>query len=387
MSYKPRLDRPPSRTPVSNCSAAVRSGTAPAPMRVLMVGEFGSHAAFPYFGRAMRERGWDVDELDTLRHFSSMGIRILDQMAWAMAPGSFAAPMRNEIVRRAGLAGADIVLFAKGFSVNASLLEQLRHTGSRTVCWYPDRDFDHNQIDAGCLAHYDLVVTTKHYHLDYLRSLRGSRPTLLLNHGYCDDLHVGQRPPPPSEERPFDVIFVGNHSHHKEAELRAIAALCPEVKFAVLGGSAWAAATTGALANAVVGGPVIGSDMTRAVQNARIALAIHHGTAGNGRGWADDVSTRSFEIAASGTFMLHVDNAEVRSLFAVGTEIDSFSNAPEAAQKIRHWLARPDAREAMAERAFARAVPAYGYHAIGHKLSEMLECLVDTSAQLSRLSA
>lgn len=384
MSYKPRLVRHPNRTPVSNCSAAVRSETAPAPLRILMVGEFGSHAAFPYFGRAMRERGWDVGELDTLRYFSSMGSRIVDRLSWAVAPESFAVPMRNETARRAGFSGADIVLFAKGFGVDTSLLEHLQMMGSRTVCWYPDRDFDHDQIDAGCLASYDLVVTTKRYQLDHLRSLRGSRPTLFLSHGYCDDVHVGLRPPPAPEDRPFDVIFVGNHSAHKEAELRAIATLCPEVKFAVLGGSAWAAAAKGALANAVVGGPVIGSDMTRAVQNARIALAIHHGTAANGSGWADAVSTRSFEIAASGTFMLHVDNDEVRSLFDVGTEIDSFSDATEAAQKIRHWLAHPDIREAMAERAFARAVPAYGYHAIGHTLSEMLECLVDAPANLSR---
>jgi hypothetical protein len=367
---------------VSSSSAAIQAETAPAPLRVLLVGEFGSHAAFPYFGRAMRERGWDVGELDTLRYFGSIGNRVIDRLAWAIAPQSFAVPMRGETLRRAGLSGADIVVFAKGFGVNASLLEHLRSTGCRTVCWYPDRDFDHDQIDADSLVSYDLVVTTKRYQIDYLKSVRGSRPTLVLDHGYCDDLHIGVRPPPPAEDRPFDVIFVGNHSAHKEAELRAIASLCPEVSFAVLGGAAWATARKGSLANAVIGGPVIGSDMTRAVQNARIALAIHHGEAANGTGWADFVSTRTFEIAASGTFMLHVDNAEVRSLFDVGAEIDTFSDAPEAARKIRRWLAEPGAREVMADRAFARAVPAYGYTKIGYRLSDMMERLVDAPASL-----
>jgi spore maturation protein CgeB len=170
---------------------------------------------------------------------------------------------------------------------------------------------------------------------------------------------------------------VGNHSPHKETELRSIANSCPDLKFAIIGGLGWAAAGTGALANAVIGGPLIGATMARAVQNACIALAIHHGEAVNGGGWADAVSTRTFEIAASGTFMLHVDNPEVRSLFEVGTEIDTFADPAEAAKKITHWLKDAELREQMAERAFARAVPAYGYHAIGKRLSDMLECLVD----------
>jgi spore maturation protein CgeB len=377
MSYKPRIERPASRTPVSSSSAAIRAETAPAPLRVLLVGEFGSHAAFPYFGRAMRERGWDVGEIDTLRYFGSIGNRVIDRLAWAIAPQSFAVPMRVEILRRAGLSGADVVLFAKGFGVNTSLLDQLHSMGCRTVCWYPDRDFDHDQIDAACLAGYGLVITTKRYQLDYLTSLRGVRPTLFLDHGYCDDVHIGVRPPFPAESRPFDVMFVGNHSAHKEANLRAIASHCPGVKFAVIGGPVWLSAKHGALSDSTVGGPINGSGMIRAIQNARIALAIHHGEAANGSGWADAVSTRTFEIAASGTFMLHVDNPEVRSLFEVGTEIDTFADPAEAAKKITHWLTNAELREQMAERAFVRAVPAYGYQAIGKRLADMLERLID----------
>lgn len=377
MSYKPRIARPEHRSAMAASSAAILAETAPAPLRILLVGEFGSHAAFPYFGRAMRERGWDVSELDTVRYLGSIGNKLIDRFAWRLAPDSFLTPLREDIVRRASFAGADIVVFAKGFGVDRHLIERLRTIGCRTVCWYPDRDFDHDHIDATSLGSYDLVVTTKRYQLDHLASIRGPRPTRLLDHGYCDDVHVGMRPAPPAEARPFDVLFVGNHSAHKEAELRAIAALCPGISFAIVGGVAWAAARTGALADAVIGGPLIGSALTRVVQNARIALAIHHGAAANGSGWADAVSTRTFEIAASGTFMLHVDNPEVRTLFDVGAEIDAFADAQDAARKIAHWLANPVEREAMADRAFARAVPTYGYHAIGHSLADLLEQLAD----------
>jgi spore maturation protein CgeB len=206
---------------------------------------------------------------------------------------------------------------------------------------------------------------------------------LFLDHGYCDDVHVGARPPLPPEKRPFDVIFIGNHSPYKEAQLRAIATSCPDVTFAVVGGPAWAKTQTSALANTVIGGPLAGTAMTRAVQNARIALAIHHGEATDGSGWADAVSTRTYEIAASGTFMLHVDNPEVRSLFEVGREIDTFVDPTEAARKITQWLVDVEIREQIAQRAFARAVPAYGYYAIGGTLSGMIEQLVDAPMDMT----
>ena len=59
--------------------------------------------------------------------------------------------------------------------------------------------------------------------------------------------------------------------------------------------------------------------------------------------------------------MLHIDNEEVRELFTPGVEIDVFSTAEELSEKVRFYLGRPDLREKMIERAYARAVPHYGY--------------------------
>ena len=59
--------------------------------------------------------------------------------------------------------------------------------------------------------------------------------------------------------------------------------------------------------------------------------------------------------------MLHIDNDEVREYFKPGKEIDVFSTPEELADKIQFYLARPELREKMIDRAYARCVPSYGY--------------------------
>ena len=69
--------------------------------------------------------------------------------------------------------------------------------------------------------------------------------------------------------------------------------------------------------------------------------------------------------------MLHIDNAEVRSLFTPGEEIDVFATPDDLCEKIRYYLARPDERRAMIERAYARCVPAYSYDARAKAITDM----------------
>ena len=70
--------------------------------------------------------------------------------------------------------------------------------------------------------------------------------------------------------------------------------------------------------------------------------------------------------------MLHIDNDEVRTLFEVGREIDTFATLENLAEKIDFYLAHPDRRATMIEAAFARAVPAYSYDARAMRMTELM---------------
>jgi spore maturation protein CgeB len=76
--------------------------------------------------------------------------------------------------------------------------------------------------------------------------------------------------------------------------------------------------------------------------------------------------------------MLHIDNAEVRSMFEPGREIDVFANVDEMIDKIAYYLARPVLRREMIDRAYARCVPAYGYDARAELISRKILSLLET---------
>jgi spore maturation protein CgeB len=144
----------------------------------------------------------------------------------------------------------------------------------------------------------------------------------------------------------------------------------PDLKIAIAG-ARWQSTRAEFSANTTIAGPLTGDGMSRALAHSKIGIAIHHGPGGR-HGWQDDVSTRTFEFPACGTFMLHIDNPHVRTLFDVPADIDVFADGEELAEKVRYYLDHPDQREAAAERAFHRVVPSRSYFEIGLEIGEAI---------------
>ncbi|MEY4269902.1 MAG: hypothetical protein RLZZ58_1118 [Pseudomonadota bacterium] len=352
--------------PIVNAFAArPRSGTA------VLVGEFFTAAPFPHFAAAMRGEGWDVHEVELGRHIGAPGNKWVHRIADSLLPHAKARGLAAAIIAAVANNGADIVLFAKGIGATPDLIAQLATRGCRSVCWYPDFHFDYPNVDPDCFGRFDLFITTKEFQLDHLRVLRGDRPTVLIEHGWSPGVHWRPDPPLPPAARPFDAIFIGNHSTYKEEWMRGLVKRLPQLDIAI-SGHWWPSSISGFSPGTVIAGPLVGDAMSRAISHARIAIAVHHGPGGK-QGWQDDVSARTFEIPAIGTFMLHIDSAHVRTLFDVPGEIDVFADADSLAAKIRHYLAHPVEREAAAARAYARAVPAYSYTEAGRAISAAIQ--------------
>lgn len=359
----------------SRFRARPRAGTA------VLVGEFLTANPFTHFAAAMRTQGWDVAEVDVRSHLGNAGNRWVNAIADRLLPTARMKSLAAEIEATAANAGADVVLFAKGLGATPRLLDRLDDWGCRSVCWYPDRDFEHPCVDERSLPQFDLFITTKLYHLDHLRSIRGDRPTILIEHGWAPGVHWRIEPPVHSEERPFDVIFVGNHSAYKEEWIADLAHRLPNLKIAIAG-RRWRPDPAWITPNTVIAGPLTGDAMSRAIGHARIGLAIHHGPGGR-QGWQDDVSTRTFEIPACGTFMLHIDNSHVRSLFNVPEEIDVFRTGEELATKIALYLNDTERREAAAALAYKRVVPSRSYFQIGLEIGNAIRAELDLGRPLT----
>ncbi|WP_187970279.1 CgeB family protein [Aquibium microcysteis] len=262
----------------------------------------------------------------------------------------------------------DVFLTIKGAGVDIATLRKLRKIRVPTVMFYPDVSFDHPQVSINSFNEYDLFVTTKSFQIDYLSDLLGADRVAYVPHGYVDGTHA-----PLFESadvrQSFDVFYAGNHSAEKQVWLERLAKGVPDASIGIVG-NRWDQTAGGPLRKATFLGEQLAVAYAQSIQKACINVAVHFGAAPNG--WADLVSTRTFEIPACKGFMLHIDNPEVREFFDVGTEIDTFATAEELCDKVRFYLDRPELRAAMIERAYARCVPAYGCAARARRIDELL---------------
>ena len=84
------------------------------------------------------------------------------------------------------------------------------------------------------------------------------------------------------------------------------------------------------------------------------------------------ISSRVFEVLCCGGFALTEYRKDLELFFDIGREIDVFSTPEEAKEKIDHYLAHPDEREAMARLGRDKVVSEL---TISHAAGRMLEVL------------
>lgn len=345
--------------------------------RMLMVGEFGSAHPCHYFARSLREAGWHVIELDFAKFFPRTGRSILSRVAGRLLGGEFVRILTQAIEDCAKVNGVECVFFTKAIGATVGLVESLKRNNVSTVCWYPDVVFDHTIVDSRVIEHFDIFITTKDFHMPYLIENRPSKINVLIEHGYCNDVHWRSDPIVPWQQRKFDIAFIGNHSSFKEEWMVGLVGRRPALSFMIVG-ERWQSVRWPADARAVtVCSAMAGDAMSRIMNDSRAAVSVHHGPVGHAHGWQDSVSARTFEIPACGTAMLHIRGSYLRELYDEGNETLCFDDLDGLVTNVDQLLADPEKAMAMAARAYDRTVPEYGYLARGREIARVLEVHID----------
>lgn len=328
---------------------------------MVFAGEFAEDASGRGLSDGFRDLGWLVQEVDQrdfgVRPGGGLSLRVLARLTRSTSAEAY----RERLLAACRTLRPDVFLVIKGIGITAELLRQVRELGARIVMYYPDVAFDHHGVSVESFAGYDLFVTTKTFQLAHLEASLGAGRVAHVPHGYVAGVHRPVFARLDEADHQVDVLHAGNHSAYKQGWIEAAVSALPDVTFRIVGNRWRENAGPDAAARCDLPGARIGIVYAEAIQAARINVAIHMGTTSTD--WRDLVSTRTFEIPACRGFMLHIDNDEVREYFTPGVEIDVFSTPQELADKIRFYLARPELRAQMVERAYARAVPAYSYHA------------------------
>jgi hypothetical protein len=328
---------------------------------MLFAGDFTVWATSAGLAEGFRLLGWDVTEVSVLDPL------IASHRTELRAAGRLLAPLmrrshNEDILAEAERTRPDVMVTVKGNFITAATLKELRRRGIFTVNFYPDRDFDHDGMPGDAIDQFDLVITTKSYQLPYLTDRLGKDRVAMVHHGYVPEVHRRRTPKGAAPQYLWDVCFIGNASPDKLAWLEPVASALGDRSMVVIGNHWEKLAAGSAVAPFVLGRPLVGDQFARAIEHSRISIAVHHGIGGT-QGWADAVSTRSFEIPACGGFMLHIDNAEIRTLYEPGREIDVFADPAQLLSQIDRYLGDEPRRQAIADAGHARTVPAYSLHA------------------------
>lgn len=339
----------------------------------LMVGEFRHGAAARALATGFRALDWNVAEVDVYDYFIMSRLapmRVINRVLEPWAKAVYNA----DIVPSAAQNRVELAIFTKGSYVTPRTLSALRQRGIPSINYFTDFHFGHDGIEASMFEHYDLAITTKTFQLEFLSARLGEERVAFVHQGYAPGAHR-RRAMSGAPRYRWDIAYTGNASAYKLGWLVEVARRFPDKSMIVVG-NGWKDIARGTpLEPFILGHALSGDFYARVIGQSRVNLAVHFGQDPL-TGWADHVSTRTFEIPACGGFMLHIDNAEVRTLFDVPSEIDVFANEGELCDKIDHYLRHEAEREAMLERAYARAVPAYSMTARASEIGALVEARV-----------
>ncbi|MFT3755245.1 MAG: glycosyltransferase [Pseudoxanthomonas sp.] len=337
---------------------------------MVIVGEFWAGATGYGLAEGFRRLGWAVQEVDRGRYGVGAGRSLPLRVLARLFTKSFACAYRQKILDECRALHADVLLVVKGVDLSASLLDEVKAGGTRTAMYYPDYMFNYHGVYEDSFRGYDLFATTKTFQVPWLRQRLPGGWIEHVAHGYVDGVHAPAFASQGHVAYAHDVLYAGNHSAYKQRWLEDLLRLGPGLDLAVIGNRWREQRPQLAIPSAHIIGERIGVGYAQAIQAARINIALHLGPTNSE--WQDLVSTRTFEIPACKGFMLHIDNDEVREYFQPGREIDVFSSPEELHDKIAFYLVRPELREKMIERAYARCVPAYGYASKSVRLQQLM---------------
>lgn len=253
----------------------------------------------------------------------------------------------------------DLFFVFKGDSISVDTVAAARARGAVAINYYPDTGFDGYAAQA--ISAYDWVFTTKPAHIDFLRQRFEYTKATFVPHAFDPEVHHPQSLNAGDQSRyGCDVVFIGNISKKKAAVLGHLMQALQDKRFKIWGSEGWRN-TSGLLHKAYQGTPVWGAEYAKAINGARINLGLLY--EGSSEAPAGDVITaRTFEVPASGGFMLHERTDEAMRYFEEGRECAYFNDQDDLVDKIRYYLSHDYERRAIAEAGRRRALTSgYSY--------------------------
>lgn len=307
--------------------------------------------------RTLKRMGYEVTPFDVLPYME-VGTRLARSLAHRTNTGLRLRSLNHALAMlSAEYRLYEIVWVDKGMWIYRETLIALKDRAKPVtlVHYTPDAQLIHHRSRhfIASIPYYDILVTTKPYELNGYRAY-GAKDVLLVLQGY-DHRFVPCMPALHDRaELASDVCFVGHCERHYAGRLKSASGVAGHLK---IWGPQWPRyATFHAWARPHVEGDGIwGNRYPLALACSKIALGLLS------KRIPETTTTRTFEVPATGVFMLAERTEEHLELFSEGVEAEFFRDDYELRDKINFYLNHDSARKKIAAAGHARCIRS-NYH-------------------------
>jgi spore maturation protein CgeB len=224
----------------------------------------------------------------------------------------------------------DLIWVDKAVFVTPKTTALLRSKAAKLVHFTPDPAFTFHKSKHffKSLVHYDYLITTKSYELEYYYKYLNMNKVLYVTQGFDKKLHQ-------SSEHPFSIkegfVFIGHYEKERESVLEKL--LQNDIQ-TTLAGIKWDGFAKKHQNNPnliYLGNGVYGENYVKILQKAKIAWgAISK--------WVPELhTTRTLEIPACGTALLTERNSETATFFK-DDEAIFYNDLNSLVQQVKYYM-------------------------------------------------
>jgi spore maturation protein CgeB len=266
----------------------------------------------------------------------------------------------------------DIVLCMAQAPLSARALEELRKRGIVTVLWFVE-DYLRFTYWKELAKHYDYVFTIQKG--DCIEALKaaGAREVHYLPPAADPLVHlpVGLS----AEEKArwgSPISFVGAGYHNRVHLFAALAEMPLKIW-----GTEWPECRPFDKLVQEKGRRLTPNEYIKIFNATEININLHSSTERDGVDpYGDFINPRTFELAAAGAFQLVDERSLLSELFTPGEDIITFNSLDDLKEKIAYYMAHPEERAIVAQKARQRVLKEHTYE---HRLTKMLEIIYQGS--------
>jgi spore maturation protein CgeB len=322
-------------------------------MRILLAGSLFKGSTTLDRAEGLQQLGHQIIPFDTSQVVGSLN-RVERTLMGRFNSGEAISRLNILLLDMAKNASFDIFAVEKGVWILPETVRALRRMSKKNLAvhWTPDAQLVDNRSRhfIASIPEYDVLVTTKPFEMTHYKA-EGAKDIMLILQGYGERFaRVGLL----DTAKDKDVVFIGHSQPHYR---RCIQALVDADVPTQVWGPRWQRGTMfrPKLRKVIQSAGLWGDSYPEMLKRSKIALGLL------GKHIPETTTTRSFEIPATGTFMLAERTDDHLALFEDNKEAVFFSNAEELCDKARFYLAHDMQREEIA-RAGQQRSQRSGYH-------------------------